>query len=131
MAPQELPPVVLAFLAEHIGNLEQFQLLLRLTQFPDRWWDASTVVREVGLGPHEAQQALDHFARHNLLDIRITGDVRYQFRPGTEALHAAALAAADAFRQHPLAVVDAISGGSRRSIRDFADAFRIRRDDHR
>lgn len=131
MSSQELAPAVLAFLSDHIGNLEQLHLLLRFVQSPDRWWDVPTAVRELGLGHQEAQQTLDHLARHNLLDIRTTGDVRYRFRPGTEALQAAALAVAEAFRQQPLAVMNAITGGDRRSIRDFADAFRIRRDDHR
>jgi hypothetical protein len=131
MAPQEITPEVRAFLADTVGSLEHFQLLLRLVQFPDRWWDVSTVVREAGLSPRDAQQALDHFAKRNLLDIRISDDVRYRFQPGTEGLQAAALAAAEAFRQQPLAVVEAITGANRRSIRDFADAFRIRRDDDR
>ena len=71
---------------------------------------------------------MDHLAAHNLLDIRITADVRYRFRPGTEDLQTAAREFADQYRTRPLPLLELVSG-TRRSIRDFADAFRIRRDD--
>jgi hypothetical protein len=131
MAQHELPPLVLTFLAEHVANLAQFQLLLRLIQGDDRWWDAASAAREVGIAPQEAQAALDHLAKHNLLDIRITGDVRYQFRPGTDGLREAARACVEEFRRRPVQILEAVSGMPRRSIKDFADAFRIRRDDDR
>jgi len=129
MAQHELSPLVLTFLTEHVSNLEQFQLLLKVVQGGDRWWDAESASREVGISRAEAQAALDHFAKRNLLDIRITGEVRYQYRPGTENLQAAAQATVDEFRRKPVQVLEVITGRTRRSIRDFADAFRIRRDD--
>ena len=128
---EPLSPEIVRFAARYLLSREDLRALVLLVEEADRWHDADAIAGKLEITRGAARTTLDHLARNNLLDIRITGDVRYQFRPGTEALHAAALAAADAFRQHPLAVVDAISGGSRRSIRDFADAFRIRRDDHR
>jgi DNA-binding IclR family transcriptional regulator len=129
--PETLPPIVLAFMSDHVRTLEELQLLIALIQSPDRWWDAGTVARELGLSRSTARQTLDHLASRNLLDIRITGDVRYQFRPGTEELRTAALALEDAYRVRPLALVQLVAGQTKRGIRDFADAFRIRRDDDR
>ena len=131
MTQHELPPLVLTFLAEHVDNLAQFQLLLRLVQGGDRWWDAASAARDVGITPQEAHAALDHLAKHNLLDIRITGDVRYQFCPGTDDLREAAQACFDEFRRKPVQILEVVTGRPRRSLRDFADAFRIRRDDDR
>lgn len=124
-----LPPVVVEFAAQHLRTLEQLQVLMTCVEGRDRWWDAGSMGRELGLGATAARQALDHLARGNLLDIRITGDVRYQFNPGTAELEEAALACAAAYRTNPVAVVQLVAGSSRRSVRDFADAFRIRRDD--
>ena len=129
--PHEIPPLVLTFLSEHVSNLEQFELLVRVVQGGDRWWDAASVARELGFGTREAQAALDHLAKHNLLDIRITGDVRYQFRPGTDELRVAAVASVEEFRRRPVGMLEAINKSGRRGIRDFADAFRIRKDDDR
>ena len=89
MSRREIAPAVQAFLAAHLSNLEQFQLLLHVMQTEDRWWDSQTASRELGIPETDARAALDHLAKHNLLDIRITGNVRYRFQPGTAELDAA------------------------------------------
>lgn len=131
MSPQEFSPLVLAFMAEHVQSLEELRLLMAVIQSPDRWWDAAAAARELGTSAAAARRVLDRLAAHNLLDIRITGDVRYQFRPGTEDLRQAALTAAEAYRSNPLALAQLVTAAAARRIRDFADAFRIRRDDDR
>ena len=131
MSRREIAPPVLAFLAAHLSNVEQFQLLLHVMQTEDRWWDSQTVSRELGIPEADARAALDHLAKHNLLDIRITGDVRYQFRPGTAELDAGARACVQEFRRAPVDVLAAVTRGASTSVRDFADAFRIRRHDDR
>jgi predicted ArsR family transcriptional regulator len=129
MPPPPVPSTVSAFLADHIRSLEELQLLIVMVQAPDRWWDATTAARELGIDPPAARRGLDALAKRNLLDIRITGDVRYQFGPGTDDLRAAARATEDAYRTNPLAVVQLVAQTGKRGLRDFADAFRIRRDD--
>jgi hypothetical protein len=131
MPQHEISPLVLTFLADHVSSLVQFQLLMLVAQTGERWWDATAAARELGVTPGAARAALDHLAKHNLLDIRITGDVRYQFRPGTDELRAAVLACAEQFRRAPLQMVAVVTGQGPKSIRDFADAFRIRRHDDR
>lgn len=127
----ELSQKVRTFIVGHLRSVEDLQLLIALVQSPDRWWDAAVAARELNVTRTVAARTLDHLARHNLLDIRITGDVRYQFHPGTEELRDAAVACVDEYRRNPLAVLKAVTGQPQRSIRDFADAFRIRRDDDR
>jgi predicted ArsR family transcriptional regulator len=127
----DLPAVVLAFVADHLRNIDELQLLTLCMHSGDRWWDADSVSHELGISRTAARRALDHLASRNLMDIRVTGDVRYQFRPGTEGLLAAAVAVSEAYRTRPAALINLVASGSRRSIRDFADAFRIRKDDDR
>lgn len=129
MPTSKLPPLVLAFVSDHIRSLEELQLLMAVMHAPERWWDAATAARELILPVGTARRALDHLAAHNLLDIRITGDVRYQFRPGTDALRASAQACVEAYDAQPQAVVELVKGTT--PARDFSDAFRIRRDDDR
>jgi hypothetical protein len=131
MSQHEISPLVLTFLSAHVHKIVEFQLLMLVAQSPDRWWDADSVARELGVIPAAARGALDHLAKHNLLDIRITGDVRYQFRPGTDELRAGVAACAEEFRRAPLRMFAVVSGPGPRSVSDFADAFRIRRDDDR
>jgi hypothetical protein len=131
VGPAPLPSSVAAFVSAHIGTLERLELLLLLMQSSDRWWDASTVSRELGYDAESARRALDHLAAHNLLAIRVTADVRYQYQPGEPRLADAAAMFAQAFQMNPVAVLQLVTPPKSRSIRDFAAAFRIRRDDDR
>ena len=98
----------------------------------DRWWDAAAVAQRASLNASAAMRALDHFVRANLLDIRISDAVRYRFHPGTEDLTMLATAFAAAYHENPVAVVKLVArSGVSDSVRDFADAFRLKRDDTR
>ena len=123
----EFAPVVVAFVTEHVRTLAELQLLMLVIQSGDRWWDAASAARESGLTIKEARHALDYFGARNLLDIRITGDVRYRYRPGTAELRDRADACAAALRTRPLDLAQLITGPSAANVRDFADAFRLRR----
>jgi hypothetical protein len=124
-------PELHLFVQEHVRSLEHLEILLLLMQYPDRWWDANAVAQAVGVASESARQALDHFAARNLLAIAVTGAVRYRFQPGHDALRAAADAFGEACRTNRLAVLRLVTKQSPRGVRDFADAFRIRRDDDR
>jgi hypothetical protein len=60
--------------------------------------------RELGIPKHVGRTVLERFARSNLLEIRFTDDVRYQFRPGTPELHGGA-AGAGGLRTAPKPIV--------------------------
>jgi len=101
--------------------------MLAVVHSGDRWWDARLAAAELGVDAITAGRVLDRLATLNLLDIRITGDVRYQFKPGTEELATLARACVDAARTNPIALLTAVQRATRPGIRDFADAFRLRR----
>lgn len=122
----EVARSVVSFVSEHARTLAELQLLMLLIDSGDRWWDATSAARESGLTVAEARRALDFFGSRNLLDIRITGDVRYQYRPGTAELRDRASASAAAYRTRPLDLARLVTGPSAASVRDFADAFRVR-----
>lgn len=127
--PQSLPPAVSEFIAAHLRTIDDLQLLVLAANDRGRWWDAATVARELGVHEAGARGLLEHLAAHNLLDIRVTGDVRYQYKPGTPELAAVAEGCLAAYRTSPAAIWrDLARQGGGRAIRDFADAFRIRRD---
>jgi hypothetical protein len=128
--PFSLPPLVADFVAAHLRSVDDLHLLVATRHDPERWWDADAVARELALDPEEALGLLEHLAAHNLLDIRMTGDVRYRYRPGTAQLAAAAEACVDTYRRTPAAIWRALAAGrGARAMSDFANAFRIRRDD--
>jgi hypothetical protein len=121
------PPEVVEFVSQFIRSPEDLAVFLVCVTEHDRWWDASTMAREVAIGPVAAQSSLDQLARSNLLDIRLTADIRYQFHPGTRELRDTALATAAAYRSNPIGVVRLVANPRQRSVRDFADAFKLRK----
>ena len=122
---------IVDFVRENIASPEELEVLMRVMDPPERWWDVDGVAKALGLDPAVARRSLEHLATRNLLAIRVTNDVRYQFQPGEPGLAAACVAFAEAYRTNPLAMLRLASEQSRRGIRAFADAFRIRRDDDR
>jgi len=102
--------VAMSFALDHLRDLHDLQLFIALMNASDRWWDARAAARELQVPDAVARAALEHLAGRNLLEIRVTGEVRYQFRPGSEELRRLSLAFADAFAADPPAVVRALTG---------------------
>lgn len=127
----EIPASVVQFVTEHVRSVDQLEVLLLLMQSPDKWWDAPSLARELMIDIDSARRALERFASQNLLAIAVTGDVRYRFQPGDMRLREVAEAFNVAYRSNRLAILNLVTGRPQRSIGDFAQAFRIRRDDDR
>ena len=105
-----LPQTLARFAATHLASLEELKVLALCVEERDRWHDASAIARTLRIPRGAARAALDHLARNNLLDIRITGDLRYRFRPGTSELELQALALVDAYHRNPGQATEAIRG---------------------
>jgi hypothetical protein len=103
-----LPQAVVHFAATHLGSLEDMKVLVLCVEERDRWHDAPAIARTLRIPRRAARAALDQLARNNLLDIRITDDVRYRFRPGTSELESQAVALVDAYHRNPDQATEAI-----------------------
>ena len=124
---EPLSPIILRFAATYLSSLEELQVLTLIVEQPDRWLDAPGVAKTLGIPRRAARSALDHLAGGNLLDIRITGDLRYCFRPGTPELEAQAVAFVAAYRRSPLQIIELIGGDVGQTARDLAGSGRERR----
>jgi hypothetical protein len=122
-----LPFPVRRFLERRIDNVEQLEIVLLLHQNPDRSWTAADVGAALRLDERAAAQHLETVARHNLLDVRLGDAVRYRFGPSSTDLMAAVRQVAEQYRSRRGEVV-AYVAARRRSLRDFADAFRLTKD---
>jgi hypothetical protein len=125
------PASVEQFARTFFRSIDDLQVFAACLDNSERWWDSVAMAREVGITEAAARKALDRLARGNLLDIRLTADVRYRFGPGTQELETHAAAFAAAYRKDPATIVRLIARALPSSLRDFADAFRITRDDDR
>ena len=127
-----LPAALVQFARSYLQSVEDLQVFILCVDQRDRWWDATGIARAVSITESRARRILDQMARANLLDLRISDAVRYRFAPGIQELEQQAVAFALAYHNNPAEVVKLIARSTvADSVRDFADAFRIKRDDHR
>ena len=105
---EPLAPGTARFAEAYLPSLEELQVLTLCVEQRERWHDAAAVANALGIPRRAARGALDHLASGNLLDIRITGEVRYRFRPGTSELEAQAEAFVAAYRRSPFEILQLI-----------------------
>ena len=104
------PQALARFASTYLASLDALKVLAFCVEERDRWHDAPAIAETLRMPRGAARTALDHLTRSNLLDIRISGDVRYRFRPGTSELESQALALVDAYRRNPTQATEAIRG---------------------
>jgi hypothetical protein len=119
------------FVNKTADSIERLELLVMLIESPDRWWDAATAGHAVGVDPATTQRDLEHLATRNLLAVNLGTTVRYRFEPGNATVRATSEAFAEVYRNNPRALYRVVVRRQNRALRDFADAFRIRRNDDR
>lgn len=120
-----LPPGVRRFIERRIDNIEQLEILLLLHRLGERSWSAEEVAEALRVTPRAAARHLEALTGRNLLDVRLGDEVRYRFAPAVPKLTTETKALADCYRERRSEVV-ALVAATRRSLRDFSDAFRIK-----
>jgi len=126
-----LPLRVRRFLERRVDNLEQLEILLLLHHRQHRSWTASDVADTLQLSKSSAAEFLEILCQRALLDVRVDEDVRYKYCPATPELAADAKLVTDAYRGSRREVTAFVLSLGRRSLRDFADSFKLTKDDDR
>jgi len=122
-----LAPLVRRFLERRVDNIEQLEIVLLLSQYSDRSWTAADVASSLRLVERAAAAHLETLAARHLLDVRLGHDVRYRFSPATPELSAIVKQVAETYRDQRSEIVAFVSARLQ-SLRDFADAFRLKKD---
>jgi hypothetical protein len=125
-APDDLPPDVAQFVQNTLRSIAQLELLVMLIDSSDRWWDAVSAGRALGIDSAQMQRALEFLATRNLLAVNLGSTISYRFEPGSEVLRTTSEAVAAMYRKNPRALLRTVASSQDRAIRDFSDAFRIR-----
>ena len=97
------------FATTNLPSVEELRVLVVFVEGRERWHNADTIAKTLHISDTVAQAALDHLARRNLLDIRVTDDVRYRFRPGTPLLESQATAVVATYRRNPRQILKLIN----------------------
>ena len=123
--PDELIPEDLRdFILRYIDSIAQVEALLLLCRNPNEDWDAARTARRLYTSEQEATDVLARLCTHGLLACN-EGIYRYGCQSADQEHMIDRLA--EVYARHLIPVTNMIHAKPRR-IREFADAFKFRKD---
>jgi hypothetical protein len=117
------PDDVREFIQRHIDSVAQLEALLLLRANPDEEWDAAKAAKRLYAAEPEIVEALARLSEDGFLTV---ADTRYRYDVSSEQRHEVDRLAA-VYSRHLIAVTNMVHAKPRR-IREFADAFKFRKD---
>src|SRR5215467_5746989 len=124
MADEIIPGDLRDFILGHIDSIGQLEALLLLRAHAYEDWDVRRTAARLYAGEAEVAEFLTRLCVDGLLACH---DGFYRFACQTPDLHGTVDRLAAAYSQHLIPVTNVIHGKPRR-IREFADAFKFRKD---
>lgn len=112
------------FVRAAIRTVWSIELLILLKRDQARTWREPDLVRELRASMTSVAQALSAFETAGLVVRGTEGEIVYS--PATQGLRDISDRLEAAYRERPMAVVDAIMAEPDDRLRTFADAFRLR-----
>lgn len=123
MADDPIPADIWDFIQRHIDSVAQLEALLLLRSNPDAMWDIAATAKRLYASEQEIAGALERLCTDGLLSCK-DGIYRYECAP---EVRDKVDRLASAYSQQLIPVTNIIHTKPRR-IREFADAFRFRKD---
>lgn len=128
MKRDDLPQDIRQFLDACIDSIEQLQVLLLLNSNPDRSWSTTEIATELRSVDTAIEKRMADLYQRNILERKVELHDRHQFTPSSDRMRELVQGLAHQNQVRPYQVIDAIYSGPSKSIRDFADAFKVRGD---
>lgn len=125
MADPSIPADVRRLLSEQVRSLMSLELILTLRADPGRQWEVSELVRELRSSEEWVRRELLRLAERKLGVVSVASVFRFGCAPEFEPL-LEWLAASYPQRRH--SIIQAIYAAPSEPIHEFADAFRLRRE---
>ncbi len=119
-----IPEDLRDFILRHIDSIAQLEALLLLRRNLSEAWTAEVGARRLYISEAEATNALDQLCESGLLTC---DEGRYRFDPQSDEQRQMVERLAESYSRHLIPVTNLIHGKPRR-LREFSDAFKIRKE---
>jgi hypothetical protein len=126
VAVEDIPQDVVRFLAEHIESVVQLEVLLLLQSRATAAWQAPDVAAHLRISPDWTEAALAKLARGEILAV---DNHQYRYAPRTPELARTIESLAAAYEDRRVSVISLIFSKPPNPIRQFTDAFRLRKEE--
>jgi len=116
------------FIAEYVGSVGELELLLLLYRDPRTQWSVEGISRELGVERSWATRRLEELCRRGFVAAEGSPVPSYAYRANAE-VDAVIGAVARTYAERRVAVIELIFSRPHNSIRTFASAFRLRKEE--
>jgi len=124
MVDDSIPEDVRDFILRHIDSVAQLEALLLLRANPQESWDVARAARRLYTDEQQIAEVLGRLAEDGFLTVT---DATYRFECQTPEQQAMVDRTAEVYRRQLIPVTNMIHAKPRR-IRQFADAFKFKKD---
>jgi len=125
MPVSHIPDGVRRFLLAAIPSVPHLEALLLLHAAPDERWDTAALARRLYVDPTTAARLVEDLAARDLVVSDAEG---CRFSPASPLLTEVVDQLASVYARHVVEVAELIHSSSDRKARQFADAFRLRKE---
>jgi hypothetical protein len=124
-----IPEEIAQFITNHIDSIAQLEALLLMRREPHGPWSASSLAQRLYTGEKETVDALERLCAAGLATALGHTPACYCYAPVSPELGALVDRTADLYSKHLVPITNLIHSKPKTRVQEFADAFRIRKDD--
>lgn len=125
MPTNPVPDAVRQLIADSIDSIAEVEAILLLRRERDRTWSAEEAGKRLYISETVARHVLTVLAERGFLSQH---DDQFRYDPRTPELDSTVAALATAYSTNLVAVTHLVHGKPAESVREFARAFRLRKD---
>lgn len=125
MTSELIPENVQQFILSHIDSIAHMEALLLLRRNPEEYWDVLSVAHRLYIPEKDADALLTRLCANGFL---VETDGKFQYRCCSIDLEEMVALVADVYARHLILVTNLIHSKPLARIREFADAFKLRKD---
>lgn len=117
------------FLVDEIDSIPQLEALLLIRREQPRTWSPAELARFLYISSDLARDVLHHLAQHRLIAETELGSDCYVLQVESEDTEKLIADLAEMYRRELVRVTNLIHGRASRAVRDFASAFRFKKEE--
>ena len=127
MTRADLPENVVQFLIDHIDSVPHLEMLLLMWRSAPAAWSAEQLAARIYVPPSKVNEILEDFQRQGF--VVPTDAQRYTYVTDWDRESPVVAQVDESYRTHLIDVSELLHSKGSNAVREFARAFRLKRDD--
>src|SRR5262245_13957951 len=129
MTEDLIPSDVRQFILTSIDSIAQLEALLLLRANPQEKWNVSAIAKRLYINEQETSPLLAGLCEQELIAPSGSDPVEYLYQPVSAYLSQMVDRMAELYAKHLVPVTNLIHSKPRNRMQEFADAFKLRKDE--